>query len=78
MAPIASTRHSEPPRDGAAFAGPLPFTLDWMPGGEKAPDDAPKPKTDEKKPEAEDPEPDLDEELDESFPASDPPASTQP
>lgn len=55
------------------------FAISSMLGGEKAPKDAPEPEDDDNvKPSREKPEPDLDQELDDSFPASDPPASTQP
>ena len=66
-----------------AGSTPSPAVVRSTLGGEKTPDDAPKesPKSDEKPgddAERKEKEPDLDEELDESFPASDPPASTQP
>ena len=72
----------DPPRQSATakLVGLAPIFADShaMAGGEKSPDDAAKPEDAGKKPEPDKPEPDLDEELDESFPASDPPASTQP
>lgn len=66
----------------AAPAGSTPSATEVRStlGGEKTPEDEPKPverdpKTDEDDAKKDD---DLDEELEESFPASDPPASTQP